>query len=54
MFLKLVRGDADFSSSREAEHRQELLEKIVSNLVIALAIFFVSFFFTLSILDFLL
>ena len=54
MFLKLVRGDADVPPLREAERRQELLEKIISNLVVALAIFFVSFFFTLSILDFLL
>ncbi|WP_431855431.1 hypothetical protein [Azospirillum sp.] len=54
MLLRLIRGDADFPSSREAERRQERMEKIVSNMVIALAIFFVSFFFALSILDFLL
>lgn len=54
MFLKLVRGDADLPSSPEAERRHKLLETIIGNLVVALAIVFVSFFFMLSILDFLL
>lgn len=39
-------------AARFGEEGQDLFEKIVANIIVAMAIFFVSFFFTLSVLDF--